>query len=82
MPWALPVMRAKAPELLRGYGPGLATAILVNLPFSVYLFRRATGEHWFSVRALFSLIPAAIILHGPALVGLIALTGFLVRAPR
>ena len=33
-----------ATMLTRGYAPGLATALLVNLPFSLYLFRRARRE--------------------------------------
>src|SRR5215203_5127783 len=29
-----------------GYAPGLVTALLLNLPFSVYLLRRAAREEW------------------------------------
>ena len=64
---------------LRGYGPGLATAVLINLPFSIYLFRRATRERWLSERAFASLIPAAIVVHGPLLIGVIVLSGSMVR---
>src|SRR6185369_7103047 len=30
--------------LMRGYAPGVITAFLINLPFSVYLLRRAVNE--------------------------------------
>lgn len=55
--------------LFRGYGPGLVTAILVNAPFVTYCFRRAARERWVSSAALWATIPAAVILHGPVLVG-------------
>jgi hypothetical protein len=59
--------------VLRGYSPGLVTAATLNLPFSIYLFRRATREQWCSPRALMALVPATLIVHGPILVGLIDL---------
>src|SRR3954468_4309021 len=37
--------------LFNGYAPGLATAVLLNLPFSVYLIRRAVKQNWVSQRA-------------------------------
>jgi hypothetical protein len=66
---------ASAAFLLRGYAPGLATALALNLPFSLYVLRRCTRERWLAPRALWALIPAAIVVHGPLLVGLIALAG-------
>jgi hypothetical protein len=57
--------------LFRGYGPGLVTAILMNAPFVTYCFRRATREGWVSSAALWATIPAAVVLHGPVLVGLL-----------
>ena len=65
--------------LLRGYGPGLVTALLVNLPFSIYLFRRSRREGWATRGGFIALIPAAIVVHGPLLVGAIALAGNVVR---
>jgi hypothetical protein len=62
--------------VLRGYSPGLATALLVNLPFSVYLLHRAARERWVSRPAFISLLPVAFALHGPVLVGLMLLAGF------
>jgi hypothetical protein len=45
------------------------TAILVNAPFVMYCFRGAARERWVSSAALWATIPAAVILHGPVLVG-------------
>jgi hypothetical protein len=61
--------------ILRGYGPGLATALVVNLPFSLYVLRRARGERWTTRQGLLALAPAAFVVHGPLLLGLIALAG-------
>jgi hypothetical protein len=56
-----------AVTIFRGYGPGLASAVLINAPFAVYCFRRARREEWISPAALRATIPAALILHGPVL---------------
>jgi hypothetical protein len=53
----------------QGYGPGLATALLINAPFAIYCFRRVHRERWVSPAALGATIPAALILHGPVLLG-------------
>jgi hypothetical protein len=65
--------------ILRGYGPGLATALAVNLPFSIYVLRRARREGWTTRQGLLALAPAALVVHGPLLVGAILLAGGLVR---
>jgi len=65
---------AAAVVLFGGYAPGVATAVLLNLPFSIYLLRRAARERWLGPRALWALIPAAIVLHGPLLAALLVLT--------
>lgn len=57
--------------MLRGYSPGLVTAVLVNLPFSLWLIALAWQEHWYSVPALIALAPLALVLHGPVLLGLL-----------
>lgn len=69
---------AAALFVMHGYSPGLLTAALINLPFSLYLFRRAVREQWLSQRALWATVPAAILVHGPLLLGLIFLSGKLV----
>ena len=62
----------------RGYAPGLVTALLVNLPFSVHLFRRALRASWVRPRDLAWLLVAALLVHGPGLVGLMVLAGWAV----
>ena len=64
----------------RGYAPGLVTALLVNLPFSVFLFRRALRGSWVRPRDLIWLLVAALLVHGPGLVGLMVLAGWAVGA--
>jgi len=65
--------------VMRGYSPGVATALLLNLPFSIYLFRRAARERWLGRRALLATLPAALVVHGPGLAALILLAGSLAR---
>ncbi|MBD0370109.1 MAG: HXXEE domain-containing protein [Pyrinomonadaceae bacterium] len=60
---------------LHGYAPGLVTAILINLPFSLYLLKRAVGERWMSKRAVAWMFPIGLLIHGPALAGLMLLSG-------
>ena len=62
-----------------GYTPGLATAVMVNAPFSVYLFRRASVERWTSRAALALVLPAALVVHGPVLLALLFFSGALQR---
>jgi hypothetical protein len=61
--------------IFRGYGPGLATALLINAPFAIYCFRRARRERWVSTAALGATVPAALMLHGPILMGGLWLAG-------
>ena len=63
-----------AAVVMRGYSPGLASAVLINAPISVYLFRRAARERWLPRTAWRALWPAALLVHGPGLVGLLLLT--------
>jgi hypothetical protein len=60
--------------LFRGYAPGLVTALLLNLPFSLYLLRRAARERWLDRGALWTLAPAALLVHGPMLSALLLAT--------
>jgi Protein of unknown function with HXXEE motif len=57
-----------------GYAPGLVTALLLNLPFSVYLLRRAAREQWVPRPALWALFPGALLMHGPILSGVLLMT--------
>ena len=68
--------------VLGGYAPGVVTAILLNLPFSTYFFRRASRERWFARGALWATVPAALLIHGPGLFGILALSVRLARVGR
>ena len=46
-----------------GYAPGLITAMLINLPFGVYVLRRAVKEQWIAPRTAWQLIATALVLH-------------------
>jgi hypothetical protein len=63
-----------------GYVVGLATALGVNLPYSVYLFSRVYTEAWLSRGGLTLLPVAGLILHGPVLLGLSWLVASLLPA--
>jgi hypothetical protein len=65
---------AAAVVLFRGYAPGLVTALLLNLPFSLYLLRRAAHERWLGSGALWAIAPAALLVHGPMLSALLLAT--------
>lgn len=57
---------------LGGYAPGVVTAVLVEAPTSGVVFHRLRESRWMS-RGQWRLLPfLAALLHGPALVGLLA----------
>lgn len=60
---------------MSGYAPGVATAFAVNLPFSVYLLRRAVKERWIARRVMAALFAVGLIIHGLGLPALIILSG-------
>jgi hypothetical protein len=66
---------ASALLVFGGYGPGLITALLLNAPFAVYCFVLARRNRWASGAMLLSTIPAALVLHGPVLMGVLWLAG-------
>ena len=47
----------------RGYVPGVVTAVLINLPFGIYVLRRAVKEQWIGLRTAWQMIGAAAVLH-------------------
>lgn len=59
--------------LFRGYAPGVATAVALNLPLSLLVLRRAATGQWLSRRARWALIPAAVTFHLPGALGLMLL---------
>lgn len=66
-----------AATLFRGYGPGLATALAINLPFSVYLFRAGSRSGWLSRSETLWVLPAALLVHGPGLIAAFAIGALL-----
>lgn len=65
---------------LRGYAPGVATALALNLPFSIYLLRRALSERWISRRTVLVVAVGAVLIHGPGLLGLMWIAGHISAA--
>ena len=57
--------------VLGGYAPGLVTAVAVEAPTSVVVFRRWHREGSLSARQWRLLPLLAIVLHGPALIALL-----------
>ncbi|MBV9110459.1 MAG: HXXEE domain-containing protein [Gemmatimonadetes bacterium] len=55
---------------LHGYAPGLATALVLNLPFSIWLLQRAWRERWIRRPMLAGFLPLAVLLHGPVVFAL------------
>ena len=55
----------------RTYMPGLITAIVLTLPLSLFVLSRGFRERWVSTRAYWSIIPAAVVVHGPLLAAFI-----------
>jgi Protein of unknown function with HXXEE motif len=50
---------------MRQYNPGVVTAVCVNLPFSLYFFRRAFLERYLASREFVSLFILALLVYGP-----------------
>jgi|SRR5208283_975300 len=55
-----------------GYAPGVMTAVLINLPFGIYVLRRAVTEQWIRARTAWQLIGIALVLHIVSLGSLLA----------
>ena len=59
--------------VMGGYAPGVVTAVTINLPFSLYLVRRALKERWAPRRVILWLFPIGLIVHAIGLPSLILL---------
>ena len=70
---------AAALIVFHGYAPGLLSAILLNLPYSIFVNRKAQRERWLSRAASWLLLPGALLVHGPLLFGLLLGGGVLAR---
>ncbi len=54
---------------LRSYTPGVITALLVSLPYSLYVFRRLRAEDLVTARALYRALGLDALLHTPVALG-------------
>ena len=61
------------------YMPGLITAVLISLPVSVTLLIRARQQRWVSSGAFWTVLPVAVLIHGPVLSAAFRLSLRLVR---
>jgi hypothetical protein len=66
-------------NLQNSYVPGLATALLFNLPFSLILLGQGLRQRWLFWRDFYFLIPLALLAHGPGLLGLTMLSAQVMR---
>ncbi len=60
-------------NIWNGYVPGLVTALACNLPFSLFFFASGLRQGWLHWNDFAYLLPFAILLHGPGLLGLMML---------
>jgi len=49
------------------YMPGLITALVLTLPVSIAVLARAWHDRWVAPGAYCTVLPAAVVLHGPVL---------------
>lgn len=57
-------------NLTNRYVPGLITALVFNLPFSIVMLASGLRQGWLRGSDFAYLLPFAILLHGPGLFGL------------
>ncbi len=62
-----------------GYSPGVVTAVLFNLPFSLYLFHCVRQAGWMSKSGMIRIGCIGLLLHAVALPVIILLAGMLAR---
>jgi hypothetical protein len=65
--------------LIRGYAPGLLTALALILPFSIYFLHHAAKERWVSRKAWCFILPTGLLLHAIALPLILILCGKIVN---
>lgn len=66
--------------VFRAYMPGLLTAILLTLPTSALVLIRGRRESWISSGAFLTVLPAALVVHGPLLAGFLRASIAVARA--
>lgn len=57
--------------IFRAYMPGLLTAICLCLPVAIALWYRAWKDAWIPRTWIWTVVPAALLVHGPLLAGFI-----------
>jgi hypothetical protein len=65
--------------IFRRYVPGLASSLLINLPSSLMSIFLAFRSGFLNMRKMAVISAFAALLHGPGLVSLLAVSGFLTR---
>ena len=54
-------------SIYRTYIPGLLTALIVTMPVAVMVLVRARRDKWVPSRMYWTLLPMALVMHGPIL---------------
>ncbi len=57
--------------LMGGFSPGIVTAILLNFPFSLFLFRHALRNEWARPGVFAGMFPLGLVILGPGMVGIL-----------
>jgi hypothetical protein len=65
--------------IFRRYVPGLASSLLINLPSSLLTIFLAFRSGFLNMRKMAFISAFAALLHGPGLVSLLAVSGFLTK---
>jgi Protein of unknown function with HXXEE motif len=65
-----------AAVLLRGYAPGVVTAVAINMPVMSTVLRWARREGWLSAGGLWVYVAIGVMLHGSGLLALFAVARF------
>lgn len=68
---------AMAAIIFAGYAPGVVTGLLLNVPFALYLFRRAFRDGYAGKRALALSAAAGLVLYLPVVLGSLLLAGLI-----
>jgi hypothetical protein len=64
----------------RQYAPGVATALLLNLPFCLLLLRQAAREHYFTPRQVVMIAAVGLISIVPVLLAVFAIASAITEA--
>ena len=62
-----------AAVMMGGFSPGIVTAILLNFPFSLLLFRYGLKNEWVRPKIFAAMFPIGLIVLGPGMLALLQL---------